>query len=277
MVDPMKTITTGGMHMPALGLGTWRLKGEECRDAVAQAIGLGYRHIDTAPRYGNEDAVGAGIAAAGLPRGELHVTTKVWWDSLAPVQMRASLEASLEALKLDHVDLFLIHWPAPDMELPAALDTLVALKAAGKTRAIGVSNFPSALVERAVAHGAPIACNQVEYHALLSQDRLLATCRRHGIALTAYAPLAQGRLVGLAPLQAIAAKHGVTPAQVALAWLLAQDGVAAIPKAQRRESQLANLAAAELRLDAGDMAAIAALPKDQRFVRPDWAPQWDPA
>lgn len=262
--------------MPALGFGTWRLKGDEGRDAVAQAIGLGYRHIDTAPRYENEDAVGAGIAAAGIPRGDLHVTTKVWWDNLAPDRIRASMDASLDALKLDYVDLFLIHWPTPDMDLPAALDTLVELKEAGRTRAIGVCNFPVALVERVVAHGAPVACNQVEYHALLSQDGLLAACRPHGIALTAYAPLAQGRLSEHPTLQAIAAKHGATPAQVALAWLLAQDLVAAIPKAQRRESQLANLAAADLRLDAADMAAIAALPKDQRFVRPDFAPQWDP-
>lgn len=261
--------------MPALGLGTWLMRGDEARQAVARAIGLGYRHIDTARNYANEEAVGAGIADAGVPREALHVTTKVWFDSLAPAALRASFDASLAVLGLDYVDLFLVHWPTPDMDLRAVLDTLVALRESGRTRAIGVSNFTVPLMERVIAHGAPVACNQVEYHALLSQERMLALCRPRGIALTAYAPLARGRLVDHPGLRPIAAKHGASPAQVALAWLLAQDLVAAIPKAARAETQAANLAAADLVLDAADMAAIAALPKDQRVVSPAFAPEWD--
>lgn len=271
----MKTITNQGLRMPALGLGTWPMLGEECRDAVTRAIDLGYRHIDTAWRYENEAAVGAGIAAAGIAREALHVTTKVWWDALAPDRLRASLDESLAALRLDYVDLYLIHWPAPDMDLEAALDVMMAAQQAGQVRAIGVSNFTVALLERAIAHGAPIACNQVEYHVTLSQERLLAACRKHGVALTAYAPVVRGRLADDPVMQRIGHKHGASPTQIALAWLLDQDGVAAIPKAARPETQRANLGAAAIRLDDEDRAAIAGLPKDQRVVNPDFAPVWD--
>ncbi len=274
----MQTITAQGLAMPKLGLGTWRLKGEECRAAVAAALERGYRHLDTAQMYGNEDAVGAALAGSALPRDQIHVTTKVWWENLAPDALRRSLENSLAALRTDHVDLFLIHWPAPGMDLPAALETMMRLRAEGRTRAIGVSNFPVALLRRAVEEiGAPIACNQVEYHVLLDQSAVLAYGRAHGIAVTAYCPLAQGRLAEHPALAEIAGKHGASPAQIALKWLLDQDGVAAIPKAARAESQLANLDALRIVLDDADRAAIAALPKNQRCVNPGWAPEWDQA
>lgn len=271
----MQVIEANGMRMPKLGLGTWRLSGVECEQAVAGALGLGYRHLDTAQMYQNEEAVGAGIKASGVAREAIHLTTKVWPENLAPAAMRRSMEDSLRKLGTEYVDLYLIHWPYPDMDLPRALETLVALQREGKARAIGVSNFTVALLRQCEELGAPIACNQVEYHVLLDQSKLLAHARTKGIVTTAYCPLAQGRLAGHAALDAIAAKHGCTAAQVAIAWLLAQDMVAAIPKAGRRESQMANLAALEIRLDAEDRAAIAALPKDQRCVSPAFAPAWD--
>jgi 2,5-diketo-D-gluconate reductase B len=272
----METIAAHGMSLPKLGLGTWRLKGAECQDAVERALALGYRHIDTAAMYGNEEAVGAGLQAGGIPREQVHVTSKVWYDNLAPDAMARSMDASLKALRLDHLDLFLIHWPAPDMDLPRAIEGLVRLKEQGKARAIGVSNFPVALLRRAVEEvGAPIACNQVEYHVLLDQSALLDYARPRGIVVTAYAPLAQGRLAEHAALRDIARKHQATPAQVALKFLLDQDLVAAIPKAGRRENQQANLDALRITLDDEDRAAIARLPKDQRFVNPAWAPAWD--
>lgn len=272
----MQMIETHGMRMPKLGLGTWRMSGAECERAVQAALALGYRHLDTAQMYGNEDAVGAGLAGSGVARADIHLTTKVWPDNIAPAAMRRSMEDSLRHLRTEYVDLYLIHWPYPDMDLPAALETLVKLKEEGKARAIGVSNFTVALLRRAVEEvGAPIACNQIEYHVLLDQAKVLDYARSKGIAVTAYCPLAQGRLAEHAALDAIAAKHGCTTAQVALAWLLEQDLVAAIPKAGRRESQMANLAALEIRLDDADRAAIAALPKDQRFVAPAFAPAWD--
>jgi 2,5-diketo-D-gluconate reductase B len=273
----MERITAQGMSMPKLGLGTYRLKGADCAEAVQRALGLGYRHIDTAEMYDNEEAVGEGIANGGVPRGEIHLTTKVWWANLAGDGIERAIEASLDKLRTDYVDLYLIHWPAPEMDLPDAITKLMQVRERGLARAIGVSNFPSSLLRRAVEEvGAPIACNQFEYHALLGQGRMVTAARGLGVPVTAYAPLAQGRLAEHEALRRVADKHGATPAQVALKWLLDQDGVAAIPKAGRHESQQGNLDALDITLDDGDRAAIAALPKDQRFVNPGFAPAWDP-
>ena len=274
----MEMITSHGLRMPKLGLGTWRMKGDECREAVERAFSLGYRHIDTAEMYGNEEDVGRALAGARLPRADIHVTTKVWWENLAPDAMRRSMETSLKKLQTDYVDLYMIHWPAPDMNLPQALETLVKLKEEGLAHAIGVCNFPVALLRQAVEEiGAPLAANQVEYHVLLGQAPVLDYLRAHGMGLTAYCPIAQGKLASHEELGVIARKHNVTAAQVALKWLLDQPGVAAIPKASRRESQIANLEAMKITLDDGDRAAIAALPKAQRMVNPGFAPAWDKA
>ncbi len=272
----MQAITTRGLRMPKLGLGTWQMRGSTCRDAVASALTLGYRHIDTAKMYGNEVAIGEALSGSGVPRGDIHLTSKVWPDSLSPAAMRRSLEGSLRDLRTDYVDLYLIHWPTPDMDLPVALAALTRLHEEGLARTIGVSNFPVALMRRAVEEiGAPIACNQVEYHALLDQSKVLAYARSHDIAVTAYAPLGRGRLAEQPELQRIAHRHGASVEQVALKWLLDQDGVAAIPKAARRASQQANLEALALHLDDADRAAIAAMPKQVRLVEPGWPVGWD--
>ena len=272
----MQMIEARGMRMPKLGLGTWRMKGEECAKAVIGALDRGYRHIDTAQMYGNEDAVGEALASTSVKRGDIHLTTKVWHENLAPDRMRAAMDNSLKQLRVDYVDLYLIHWPSPTMNLAASLGQLVKFQEQGLARHIGVSNFPSALLREAVeVIGAPIVCNQVEYHVLRDQTAVLAMLKKHGMALTAYCPLAQGRLADYPALDAIAQKHGVTSAQVALNWLLAQDNVAAIPKAGRAESQQANLDAMKFTLDDADRAAIVALPKNERFVNPATGPKWD--
>ena len=274
----MDVITAQGMRMPKLGLGTWKLKGSACVEAVQGALSLGYRHLDTAEMYDNEEAVGEALANAGVPREEVHVTTKVWYEHLRDDQMQRAIDGSLAKLRTDYVDLYLIHWPAPDMNLGAALEALVRVRDGGKARAIGVSNFPVALLRRAVEEiGAPIACNQIEYHVMLDQSAVLSYAHTHGFALAAYSPLGQGGFAGSEELEVIARKHGATPSQVALAWLLEQDGVAAIPKASRRETQQANLDALRIRLDDTDRAAIGALPKTRRLVNPGWAPVWDQA
>jgi 2,5-diketo-D-gluconate reductase B len=270
----MDRITTKLLDMPKLGLGTWQLRGAEGQAAIERALALGYRHIDTAEMYGNEEIVGRALAASGVPRGEVFVTSKVWFDHLEPAAMRAACEASLARLGLAAVDLYLIHWPAPGMDVARSLAALDRLREGGLARAIGVSNFPPGLLRAAIATGAPLACLQVEHHCLLGQDALLGLCRAHGLALTSYSPLAKGDLSGEPALAAIARKHGVGAAQVALAWLFAMEGVAAIPKASRAETQAANLAALGLRLDAEDFAAIAGLPKDRRFVDAGFAPDW---
>lgn len=269
-------ITDNGLRMPKLGLGTWRMKGPECSEAVLGALARGYRHIDTAWMYGNEDAVGEAIELTSVPREDIHLTTKVWWDQLAPDAMQASIEGSLTSLKTDYVDLFLIHWPSAEMDLAASLAKLVNIREQGLARQIGVCNFPLGLLRRTVEEiQAPIAVHQFEYHVLIDQSKLVAYCRSKGIAVTAYCPLAQGKLADHPVLAEIGRKHNATAAQVALNWLLAQDGVAAIPKASRAESQLANLDAQKIRLDDADRAAIAALPKGQRFVNPAFAIGWD--
>ncbi len=277
-MSAVEHLEAGGIVFPKLGLGTWRLSGKIAEAAVGQALALGYRHIDTAEMYANEEAVGAGIAASGVKRGKIHLTTKVWWTNLAPEAVRRALAASLEKLGTDYVDLYLIHWPAPDMDLGATLGAMLKLREEGLVRAIGVANFPVALLRRAVEEiGAPIACEQIEYHVLLDQAKLLSYARARKIPVIAYCPLAQGRLADHAVLGRIAAKHGVTAAQVALAWLLGQEGVGAIPKSGRWEGLKANLDSAGIALDAADRAAIAALPKNQRCVNPGFAPAWDSA
>jgi 2,5-diketo-D-gluconate reductase B len=272
----MEQLQTQGISLPRLGLGTYRMQGEICRAAVESALALGYRHIDTAEMYGNEDAIGAAIAAAGVARRDLHVTTKVWNENLAPDAIRRAFDASLKKLRLDHVDLYLVHWPAKNMNLPAMFETLMKLKGEGRTRAIGVANFTVALLKTVVEEiEAPIACNQVEYHVMLDQTRLRKYLSRKSIPLVAYCPLAQGRAASDETLMAIGRKHGASAAQVALKWLLDQDGVAAIPKASRAESQQANLDALNVGLDEEDIKAIAGLPKDKRFVNPGFSPVWD--
>ena len=272
----MQTIDAHEMRMPKLGLGTYRLKGDDCLRAVESALALGYRHIDTAEMYDNEEAVGQAIAASGVARADIFLTTKVWWAHLAGDDMARAAEASLQKLGTDYVDLYLIHWPAPEMDLADAMAKLTRIKEKGMARAIGVANFPSALLHRAVGEiGAPIACNQFENHVLLGQRGMVETARSVGAVAVAYCPLAQGRLAEQPILAEIGRKHGASAAQVALKWLLDQEGVAAIPKAGRRESQQANLDALNVELDDADRAAIAALPKDQRCVNPGFAPAWD--
>jgi 2,5-diketo-D-gluconate reductase B len=273
----MQRLTTrNGLALSAIGLGTWPMTGSECTQAVRQALELGYRHIDTATAYDNEAAVGQALRESDVPREQIHLTTKVWWDRLAPKAMRQSLEDSLRALGTEQVDLFHIHWPSQDWDLARSIETLVALRDEGKARSIGVANFPLGLLRQVVETlGAPLSAIQVEYHVLLGQQPLLDYARRHDLLLTAYTPLARGQAAAQPVIQAIARKHGVLPSQVALKWLLDQDGVAVIPKAGSRENQLANLAASNVQLDDEDRAAIAGLPKDQRVVSPPFAPDWN--
>jgi 2,5-diketo-D-gluconate reductase B len=270
----MPILEANGMRMPRIGLGTWPMKGAECQRSVESALGLGYRHLDTAEMYGNEDAVGAGLAASGLPRAEVFLTTKIWNDKPNGAAIRRAFDASLKRLATPYVDLLLIHWPSPELDLADALAGLAAIRAEGRAKAIGVSNFPPRLLQRAVDQGVGLACLQVEFHVMLDQSRLLEITRANAMALTAYSPLAKGGGLDQPALARVAAKHGATPAQVALAWLLAQPGVAMVPKAASSARQQENLGALSLRLDADDMAAIATLPKDRRFVNPAIAPDW---
>jgi 2,5-diketo-D-gluconate reductase B len=273
----MDTIITRGVSIPRLGFGTFRMPSGGCQPVVESALAFGYRHLDTAAMYENEDAVGAAIVASNVARGELFVTTKVWHDQLGTKEsIRRAFDTSIGKLKLDYVDLYMIHWPSKDMDMAIVMETLTALRDEGRARAIGVCNFNRPMLRQAIDEiRAPVASVQVEYHPFLDQSAMLAYLRERNIPLTAYAPLAQGRAANDETLKRIGGKHGVSAAHVAIAWLLDQEGVVAIPKAQRPESQQSNLDALEISLDDEDRAAIAALPKEQRYVTPPFAPDWN--
>ncbi len=266
---------THGVTVPALGLGTWQLRGDDARRAVEHALSIGYRHVDTAQIYRNEAEVGAGLAASSVPRDDVFVTTKVWRDHVAPSRLAASVDESLEKLGTDYVDLLLLHWPVREVELEAQLGALVAVREAGKARAVGVSNYPAGMLRDALELAPDLAADQVEHHVLLGQDRLLDVVRQRKMVLTAYSPLAQGEALSNETVREIADAHGIGPAQVALAWLLGQDRVAAIPKASSDAHRASNLAAADVVLTADERAALDALPKDHRTVDPDFGPDWD--
>jgi 2,5-diketo-D-gluconate reductase B len=274
----MDLITANGLRMPRLGLGTYRMNGARCQAAVETALSLGYRHIDTAQMYRNQDAVGAGLAAAGVDRADIHLTGKAHHSIQTPDEIRAACVESLDLLRTGYLDLYLLHWPRPGSDLPAALETMMRLRDAGLVRQIGVANCTVAHLRQAVEDvGAPIVCNQIEYHVLIDQTPVLHWMRAHGIPVVAHVPLAQGKLADHDVLATIGRRYDASAAQVALAWLLDQPDVAVIPKAERRESQIANLEATKLRLDDADRAAIAALPKTLRCVNPPFAPVWDRA
>ncbi len=267
-------LTTKHMAIPALGLGTWPMKGADCEEAVGAALDMGYRHLDTAEMYGNEEAVGAALAATSIPpRGEIFLTTKVWWDKPNGPAFRAAFEGCLTRLKQPYVNLLLIHWPSPELDLPSVLTAMAKIREEGLARAVGVANFPSALLKQALALDiTPIACNQVEHHVMLSQQKLLDITQPAGIVLTSYTPLGKGAVLDHPVIQKIAREHGATPGQVALAWLLSKNLVAAIPKARGVERQAENLAAVQLKLSDSDLAEIAALPKSRRFINPGSPP-----
>ncbi|GLZ84866.1 2,5-diketo-D-gluconate reductase B [Metapseudomonas resinovorans] len=266
------------MSIPALGLGTFRLKDQQVIDSVRNGLELGYRHIDTAQIYGNEAEVGQAIAEGGVPRDELFVTTKVWTENLAADRLIQSLEESLAKLRVDQLDLALIHWPSPDDAIPVAeyMGALAEAKARGLTRQIGISNFTVAHMQQAIdAVGTEaIATNQVEIHPFLQNRKVVEFARNQGIHLTAYMPLAYGKVLQDPVIQGIATAHDATPAQVALAWLL-QQGFAVIPSSTRRDNLASNLLAQDLVLTEAEMAAIATLDRGERLANPGFAPNWD--
>lgn len=266
------------MKMPNLGLGTFRLTGQPLRDSLLQGLELGYRHIDTAQIYANEAEVGQLMSESGVPRQDIYLTTKVWTSEFGPGKVIPSLEVSLEKLGTDYLDLALIHWPSPKDEVLMAvyLEQLAEAKARGLTREIGVSNFTVAQLKQAIEILGPssIAHQQVEIHPLLQNRKVVEFCHANGIAITAYMPLAYGKVLAEPLLMEIGQRHGVSAAQVSLAWLLAQE-MTVIPSSTKRENLAANLAALKVKLTAEDMAAIATLERGERCANPDFAPDWD--
>jgi 2,5-diketo-D-gluconate reductase B len=272
----MLAVQANGATIPILGLGTWDLRGKVCSRIVEQALRLGYRHIDTAQAYDNEREVGEGLRASGVAREQVFITTKVWWTKLAAGALEQSVAESLTRLKLPYVDLLLIHWPNADVPLKETLAALSKVKREGLTRHIGVSNFTVALVEEAMSVAAdPIVNNQIEMHPYIDQSRVVAVCRRYGISVTAYSPIARGAIKGDAVLGKVGSAHGKTAAQVCLRYLV-QQGIIVIPRTSRLERLTENFEIFDFELSPPEMAAIRALASpDGRTISPSWAPAWD--
>ncbi|MEE7547291.1 aldo/keto reductase [Xanthomonas sp. Kuri4-1] len=256
-----------GHRIPQFGLGVWQTPADETAYVVRTAFDLGYRHIDTAAIYGNEEGVGRAIAGAGLPRDSLFVTTKLWNAEQGRERARKALDASLGKLGLDYVDLYLIHWPCPGKDLfVETWQALVQAQQDGKVRSIGVSNFRAQDIDRLVeASGVTPAVNQIELHPLLQQAELRAYATSRGIVTESWSPLAQGgELLGHATLQAIAAKHGKSTAQVILRWHV-QLGLVVFPKSATPARIAENAAIFDFALDDEDMARIGALDAGTRL------------
>lgn len=275
----MQTVTAHGAAMPVIGFGTWNIGGELCAQSVADAIRIGYRHIDTAAGYGNEDRVGEGIRAAGIPRDQLFITTKVGPENLAEKDFYASVERSLKQLRVDQVDLLLIHWASKVLPVAATIKPLNEAKRRGWTKHIGVSNFTIKLLTEAwAATKEPIVTNQIEYHPYLTQENLVGFMRGKGMILTAYSPLGRQVILDDPVIVAIAGKHGRTPAQVVLRWDIQQPNTVPIPKSTKPANIASNFDIFGFTLDAEDMAALTALgAKKQRIAGwPPANPEWDP-
>lgn len=265
-----------GANIPLLGLGTWDIRGDVCKRIVQQALRLGYRHVDTAQAYDNEREVGDGIRNSGVPREQIFVTTKVWYTNLAPADLLRTARESLARLKLDYVDLLLIHWPNASIPLDQTIAALCKAKRDGMTKHVGISNFTTALIDQAVQYSTePIATNQVEMHPYIDQSKVIEACKARGIAVTAYSPIARGKGGGDPVLKMVGDAHRKSEAQVCLRFLV-QQGIIAIPRTSKLERLTENSEIFDFELSPAEMATVRGLAKSGgRLVSPSWAPVWD--
>jgi 2,5-diketo-D-gluconate reductase B len=272
----MQLIEAAGAQIPAIGTGTWELRGRTCARVVEQALRLGYRHVDTAEMYANEREVGEGLRASGVKRDEVFVVTKIWPSHFAPADLERAAKERLAHLRLSDVDLLLLHWPSPQIPLAETLGALCKVKRAGIARHIGVSNFTVALLEEANRLATePLVCNQIEVHPFLDQSKVIAVTRRYGMAVVAYSPIARGGVKNDPVLTRIGKAHGKSAAQVCLRYLVQQD-IAVIPRTSKIERLSENLAIFDFELSPQEMAQIAQLARrDGRIVDMASGPDWD--
>jgi diketogulonate reductase-like aldo/keto reductase len=271
-------VRAAGAVIPKIGLGTWQLRGEDCAEIVAAALSLGYTHVDTAQGYANEEFVGEGLTASGVPRERVFITTKVRPDRMAEGDLQRSVDESLSKLGISEIDLLLLHWPNPEIPLAGTIRALNAVKRDGRARHIGFSNFTSRLLDKAWSlTEEPFAAEQIEYHPYLDQTTMLAALRRRGMAVIAYCPIALGKIVGDPDIEAVAKAHGRTAAQVTLRWLVQQPDVIAIPKTARPQRLKENLDVFDFALTGAEMAKLSALtrPGSRNVNEPQWVPEWD--
>ena len=272
--------TAGDAGIPVLGLGTWQSTGQDCIDVVSQGLQMGYEHIDTAQAYSNEKEVGQGIKKSGVARDTFFLTTKIFPDDLKfqPEKLIAAAKRSLENLDTDYVDLLLLHWPDDRVPLSETIPALCELQKQGLTRHIGVSNFNIAqLIEAKKYADVPIVVNQVEFHPFIKQDTLQAFLNNHHILLEAYSPLARGDVFNNDIIKQIASNHGITPAQVSLAWILSDNNRIAIPKTSNPKHLQGNLDAINVQLSDDELEKISSLARSdgRKIDHPEYTPQWD--
>ena len=272
-------ICANGAGIPCIGFGTFGMRGGKLKNLLVHAIRAGFRHIDTAQIYGNEDAVGDGVQASGISRDDVFITTKVWVENYTQARFERSVDASLTALRTDYIDLLLLHWPSNIAPLEDQIGWLNSLVHAGKVLSIGVSNFNRVLLQRAVElSDIPIATNQFEYHPYLNQATLVTAAQQAGVAVTAYCAMAIGRVFSEPILQKIAEQYGKSVSQIVLRWLVQQKGVIALSRTEREERIRENLEIFDFTLEEADMRAIFRLAQGgSRIVDPPGlAPLWDP-
>src|SRR5436190_2894187 len=272
----MQIIEANGAKIPAVGLGTWELNGSIGSRITEQALKLGYRHLDCALMYGNEREVGEGLRASGVARADVFITTKVPHSQLAPAALERAVKQSLASLRVSNVDLLLVHWPNPQIPLAETMGAMCKMKREGYTRHIGISNFTVQLIDEAVKLSSePIVTNQIEWHPYLDEEKVRAACAKHGIAVTAYCPIARGRAAGDDVMTRIGKNHGKTAGQVSLRWLV-QKGAVVIPRTSKVERLTENMSIFDFALSAEEMAQIDVLAKPAgRVVSVGWAPSWD--
>ncbi|MFK4445355.1 2,5-diketo-D-gluconate reductase B [Caballeronia udeis] len=274
----MQNVQVGNAAIPAIGFGTYGMNAADIYRMIPAALSAGFRHIDTAQIYGNEGEIGDSVAASGIPRSEIFLTTKVWVSNYSERRFEASVNESLRKLRTDYIDLLLLHWPRSDVPLPEQIAGLNAVVRAGKVRHIGVSNFNRALMTESVRLStAPLVTNQFEYHPYLNQSLLIESTLDAGLAVTGYCGMAIGRVFSNPTLKEIAGRHDKTIAQIVLRWLVQQRRVIALSRTTRVDRLAQNLAVFDFELDGADMAAIHALATaDSRIVNPHGlAPRWD--
>ena len=270
-------LSAHGAQIPVIGFGTSQLG--VCGEIVAKALKVGYRHIDTAWKYGTEKGVGEGMKASGVPRKDIFLTTKVSHEYLRAADFARSVEESLQRLQTDYVDLLFVHWPAIDgTPLAETMGALAKAKREGKARHVGVANFNIALTEEAIRRcPEPLAVLQAEYHPYLDQSKVLAFCRKAGLVFMAYCPLGRGRLFSDPVLGEIARNRGKSLAQIALRWLIQQGNIAPIPRSANPQHMAESLDVFDFTLTDEEMKRIHALKRpDGRIANPKGrAPAWD--
>lgn len=275
----MQYIEAQSEKVPALGYGTWQLRGKNCVRGVQKALEVGYRHIDTAQAYGNEEDVGQAIEESGVERGEIFLTTKIWMDNFSPDKFEKSLDESLNKLRTDYVNMLLLHWPDQNSDFDKTLELLVEAKKADKARLIGVSNYTVELMKRAQNTTKNVlATNQVEFHPFIDQGPVLEWARRHNMFLTGYSPLSRGDVLKNQTIEDIGNRYKKNAGQIALRWAIQHEKVAVIPKAASENHIESNFDIFDFELTNEEMDKISSLAReDGRKVDPDFAPEWDTA